>query len=128
RSVVPPKSEPGTETVTGSWLEVSRLDGSGRAVLTRRPAPADRRFDGDAAWSPDGSRAVFVRETLLGPTGDFRPQALYVVNRDGSGLRKLVEGGAVGGGIEHPFWSPDGKTIVFQRNILQCWVTVEAPS
>lgn len=47
-------------------------------------------------WSPDGQRIVF--ECLGG---------IFVVNSDGSGLRKIIEGGG------NPSWSPDGRKIVF---------------
>jgi TolB protein len=54
-------------------------------------------------WSPDGSKLVFesTRE------GKF---ALYVIQADGAGLRKLTSGEA---NDEQPRWSPDGRRIVF---------------
>lgn len=54
-------------------------------------------------WSPDGSRIVFES------TRDGK-YAIYVVQADGSGLRKLTSGEAAD---EQPRWSPNGKQIVF---------------
>jgi len=98
-SFVLPQREPGSATLTGAWLEVSRLDGSGRRALTPRPARRERRADGDAAWSPDGSRVAFVREALPGGAEESGRQALYVVGIGGSHLRKLVEASLANGSV-----------------------------
>jgi TolB protein len=60
------------------------------------------------AWSPDGSRLVFVgyRSGSNGTHGD----GIYVVNADGGRLRKLT--GNVGK-EPIPSWSPDGRKIAF---------------
>jgi TolB protein len=50
-------------------------------------------------WSPDGTRLVFERG------GGDDTQGTYVVNRDGSGLRKI------GLGAGPPVWAPDGSRI-----------------
>jgi TolB protein len=61
--------------------------------------PQSPLLDAHARWSPDGKRIVFHRYKRTG-------SELYVVNADGSGLRKI------GDGFE-PAWSPDGRRIVF---------------
>jgi Tol biopolymer transport system component len=54
-------------------------------------------------WSPDGERLVF--------TGfDGGMADLFIVNRDGSNLRRLTNDRYV---EWQPSWSPDGKTIAF---------------
>src|SRR5258705_1913506 len=54
-------------------------------------------------WSPDGKQLVF--------TGfDGGLSDLYVINRDGTGLRRLTSDKFAD---LHPAWSPDGKTIAF---------------
>ena len=55
------------------------------------------------AWSPDGQRLVFT-----GYDGGLSD--LFVVSRDGSGLRRLTEDKYAD---LHPVWSPDGRSIAF---------------
>jgi Tol biopolymer transport system component len=52
---------------------------------------------GPPAWSPDGKKIAFTRFT----------RAIYVVNADGSGQRRL-RSNSYG-----PVWSPDGRKIAF---------------
>src|SRR5205814_6618692 len=54
-------------------------------------------------WSPDGTRLCFASNR----DGNFE---LYVVNRDGSGLRRLTN--HPGADIT-PSWSPSGTQIAF---------------
>ncbi len=56
-----------------------------------------------ARWSPDGEKIAFVTKR----DGNFD---LYVMNADGSGLRRLTRGAAWDGG---PAWSPDGRKFAF---------------
>ncbi len=55
------------------------------------------------AWSPDGKQLVFT-----GYDGGWSD--LFIVNRDGSDLRRLTNDRYAD---LHPAWSPDGKTIAF---------------
>lgn len=54
-------------------------------------------------WSPDGERLVFTG--LDGGMAD-----LFIVNRDGSDLKRLTQDRYA---ELHPAWSPDGKAIAF---------------
>jgi Tol biopolymer transport system component len=57
----------------------------------------------DPVYSPNGLKIAFVS------THDGDPE-IFVMNPDGSGLRKLTDNTAVDAA---PSWSPDGGTIVF---------------
>lgn len=71
-------------------LMVMDRDGSNQEVLVT---------DGyNPTWSPDGSQLAFS-------TGSSRPKGIYVVNRDGTGLR-LVIGTTLSGELLQPVWSP----------------------
>jgi TolB protein len=67
-------------------------------------------------WSPDGRRIAFLKNHSL-PPGDHEKlkgadrAEIYVVNADGSGLRKVTRHRQVYPGS--PVWSPDGTRIAF---------------
>jgi len=73
-------------------------DGSGLTLLADSGG-----YDGNPAWSPDGTRLAFEGD------GD-----LWVVNADGSGLRRITSGP---GEDAEPDWAPDGRRIVFMRGV-----------
>ena len=83
-------------------LYVSNRDGTGARRLTPAGVGA---YQGDAAWSPDGSRVVFT-------CGNFE---LCVASADGSGAARLTRSAwpATWSYDFEPAWSPDGTQIVF---------------
>jgi len=62
------------------------------------------------AWSPDGTKLAFLETSALGV--DFAQWALYTVNVNGTGLKKVT--GIAGG--DRPAWSPDGTKIAFANS------------
>ena len=76
---------------------VMRTDGSERQDLT-----PDNYRHAWPRWSPDGQRIAFTSRR----TGDYE---LWVINRDGSGLRQLTQSA---GGHYSP-WSPDGTMMAY---------------
>ena len=60
-------------------IVVVRPDGTGLRRLTRSPY-----YDSEPAWSPDGTRIVFVSNR----TGS---DELFVLNAEGGGLKQLTE-------------------------------------
>ncbi|MDX6695497.1 MAG: hypothetical protein QOF02_3100 [Blastocatellia bacterium] len=84
-----------------SEIYVMNADGSSPRRLT-----FDASFDGDPAWSPDGTRLLFVS------TRDGNEE-IYVMNADGSSQTRLTNNVA----LDHtPAWSPDGAQIAFASN------------
>jgi dipeptidyl aminopeptidase/acylaminoacyl peptidase len=80
------------------WL----VDASG-AARTVEAKPASGRTPN---WSPDGRRIAF--ESGRGSPDDH--YAVFIMNRDGSGLVQLTDYALNG---NHPVWSPDGKHLAF---------------
>jgi dipeptidyl aminopeptidase/acylaminoacyl peptidase len=59
--------------------------------------------------SKDGKQVVFVGKPDTRTNYPYLAE-LYIINRDGTGLRRLTNNK---GPEEDPKWSPDGKTIIF---------------
>lgn len=71
-----------------------------------RPVTPGKVWDGTPLWSPDGRRIAFLRDT--GTVDDSDLQDLFVVEADGSRLRRLT----TSGDVHPPFsWSPNGRQI-----------------
>jgi len=76
-----------------TWIYVMNANGSGRRALTH-PTSFD---DHDPTWSPDGRTIAFAR------TGDSGKGDIFLVNINGSGLRRLTSSGA---NDYLPAWAP----------------------
>jgi Tol biopolymer transport system component len=94
-----------------NWqLWVMNADGSGQRRVTRQGV-----HNFNPAWSPDGKRIAFERgrrqRDYIGCTycAGLWGLAVFVMNADGSGQRKLTQGGS------QPHWSPDGQKIAYVR-------------
>ncbi|KAF0912368.1 hypothetical protein E2562_014022 [Oryza meyeriana var. granulata] len=60
-------------------------------------------------WSPDGEWIAFASDRHDPGSGSF---AIYMVHPNGTGLRRVVHSGD-GGRTNHPWFSPDSKSLVF---------------
>jgi Tol biopolymer transport system component len=81
-------------------------------------------YDAEASWSPDGSKIIFAsnrhgydeartpeeRQKLQEDPAYF--MELYIMNADGSNVRRLTDHPGYDGG---PFFSPDGQQIIWRR-------------
>lgn len=68
-------------------------------------------------WSPDSQRLLLTaREEDMVPPDQvgLPPSTLYIINADGSGLKRITDQGAVGvlSGFEAA-WSPDGEQVAY---------------
>jgi Tol biopolymer transport system component len=87
------------------------LSGPGEREIA---VPMTRIHDPD--WSPNGTRIAFTGETNGGFTS-----GIYMVKLDGSGLKQITR--APPGSDDHGVrWSPDGKTLLFIRNLAEMFV------
>jgi TolB protein len=96
----------------GSGPGIFVLDLATREMRPITQNPHEGYLDKEPDYSPDGARIVFVRDRqLVEAGGSIDEEALFVVNADGSGLRRLTPWEA---GVGTPSWSPDGTTILFR--------------
>jgi Tol biopolymer transport system component len=66
--------------------------------------PAENN-QGQPVWSPDSRTIAFDNDS-----NDPSTQGLYLMNADGSDIRKVADGGFAA-------WSPDGESIAFEAAI-----------
>lgn len=85
-----------------------RPDGSGVHALRRGGVAAGAL---DLAWSPDGRRLAFATWGGIADVG-----GIWVMNADGSSLRRLVE--VATDWARSPSWSPDGRRLVYTTSTL----------
>jgi dipeptidyl aminopeptidase/acylaminoacyl peptidase len=83
---------------------VTTLDGSRRVPVTRGDDPAGR-----VIWSPKGDWLAFS----LAPGGGMNTQ-VYVVHPDGTGLRRLTDGGKETNNLGD--WTHDGQRLMIGSN------------
>ncbi len=68
-------------------------------------------------WSPDSDQIAFTwngrqADGFLEANRKVHTIDIYVVNRDGSGLRKIIESGE-NIGVSNPTWSPRGDELIY---------------
>jgi Tol biopolymer transport system component len=108
----------GTRFASDAWDDTdpsrvgiySRNASNGHSLL--RLTDAGSRYDFPLAFSPDGSKFLFFRPHAKRETGDAEPLDLFVVNADGSRLRRLTPRGTttaifLSGSVAS--WSPDSS-------------------
>ena len=71
----------------------------------------------DPTWAPDSTQIAFSwRGILLEGKEVEHTRGIYVVNRDDSGLRKIIDDGD-GMAAFNPTWSPDGNELIYNKRI-----------
>jgi TolB protein len=106
--------QPLDELTTIRLLDLKRVAGDEPASLDDLPilAQVGEQVNDEPAWSPLGSEIAFSAVV-----DDHRH--IYVVNADGSKLRRLVPEGDADAFV--PGWSPGGRRIAFQYSPDQQW-------
>lgn len=88
-----------------SDIYIMNADGSGLKRITKEPTQARM-----PSWSPDGTKIAYIqgkKKAKLGTrTGD-----IYTIRADGTNPRQITDEGV----DQNPTFSPDGKTIAFDR-------------
>jgi len=87
-----------------SDIWIMNADGSQQTNLTK-----DKQSNWGATWAPDGKHILF------NSARDGGIPHLYLMNPDGSGLRRLCPRSDLW--EEYPGWSPDGTKIAFMSNV-----------
>ena len=77
---------------------------------SRVPLVTGPGSDIDPAWSPTGDRVAFASDRD-GAVGDFD---LYIVNADGSNLRRITNDPAI---ETAPDWSPSGDHVTYTHDL-----------
>ena len=72
----------------------------------------------DPTWAPDSTQIAFSWRSILfeGKVVEHI-RGIYVVNRDGSGLRKIIDAEDAVASVFNPTWSPDGNELIYNRGI-----------
>ncbi len=87
-------------------------------ACAKRLTPIDRYWYAAPAWSPDGKQIAFVTtKDTTNPIDDSLGNSnIYVMDRDGTNLRRLTENP---GEDYAPTWSPDSRNIVYSAQNIQ---------
>lgn len=101
-------------------IEIAYVPARGGAVVSLTTAWKAGMVATEPGWSPDGSRVAFV----MSPRGHLTRYAgdgdIYVMNADGTDIRRLTDGLDA----SSPAWSPDGSRIAFVKNQGQQLVVI----
>lgn len=89
----------------GLGLEIYAMNADGSSPVNLTNHAAD---DHSPAWSPDGSQIVFTS-----PRAETGKYEIYLMDADGSNVRRLTTFTETGQAAQWAKWSPDGTQIVF---------------
>jgi Tol biopolymer transport system component len=97
----------------GNGLYATKRDGSGiRPLLTPKTGGVAFVSLTSAEWSPDGRR---IAVSVHPPSDDESRMFIYVMNANGSDIRRLSPGCAVNTSENFAAWSPDSTRIALMR-------------
>ncbi len=93
---------------------VNARTGGGLAALTSCAGYGDGCFNDYPAYSPDGTKIVFIHADDTDADGNAVNEQVWVMNANGSNKTQLTFGPA--GHDQTPDWSPDGRKIAFMAD------------
>jgi len=98
-------------------IYVMASDGSNQKRLTDTPGTAANRHSYKPEWSPDGKQFVFG--STRGRTSDNWVEVveIYMMDTNGSNVRRLTHTTDKGFSSSDAKWSPDGKQIAFLSSV-----------
>ena len=67
------------------------------------------------AWSPSGEKLAFAWLNHFPFVGFFHRQTIYIVNRDGTGVKKIVD--EADNRANTPVWSPNGDMLLYDQRL-----------
>jgi TolB protein len=90
-----------------SDIFVMQADGSSPRRLTRGQSSSlgDNDWSFRPTWSPNGAQLAFINDS-----NSYHP-AVWLVNKDGSGMRQLIGQAAYFEAADALSWSPDGRRL-----------------
>lgn len=109
---------------TGGWVFADQRDPAARDDAKRKPFSIEALYQlkgvGSPVISPDGSKILFTVTRYDLAKGKSN-RDIHVVNRDGSGMRRLTRNAS---NDTSPSWLPDSASFVFmstRKNGSQLW-------
>jgi dipeptidyl aminopeptidase/acylaminoacyl peptidase len=110
-----------TSDSVNTRIEIAYVPATGGPVVALTDAWKHKMIASDPTWSSDGSQIAFV----MSPRGHLTRYAgdgdIYVMNADGTHIRKLTHGLAASA----PSWSPAGSRIAFIEGQGQALATIK---
>jgi len=100
-------TEQRTRNDGSSQIHIRRVDGSREIALTDNPWA-----NINPSWSPDGTRIAFLSEM----DGTYGKYSMYIIDRDGRGLQRLLEVNNFLDATTRLSWSPDGQFIAYNTS------------
>jgi Tol biopolymer transport system component/DNA-binding winged helix-turn-helix (wHTH) protein len=106
-----PSTAPGVDHIAyEQWThraQLKRIELAQQAEMDTEDFVRATRWDSNPAYAPDGERIAFTSNRA-------GPQGIWISDRDGRNAVQVADLGGVF--VDHPAWSPDGRSIAFDAS------------
>jgi Tol biopolymer transport system component/DNA-binding winged helix-turn-helix (wHTH) protein len=106
-----PSTAPGVSHIAyEQWThraQLKRIELAQQAEIDAEDYVRSTRWDSNPAYAPDGERIAFTSNRA-------GPQGIWISDRDGRNAVQIADLGGVF--VDHPAWSPDGRSIAFDAS------------